>query len=90
MMKTIIFDSKSFNWSDNYETNKCIIEGTVQLLYDLFDVRGYMYLNDIYERFGVAWDPHEANECFIKGSNSFALSCERMKDNVFKINIYSV
>lgn len=90
MMKTIIFDSKSFNWSDNYEMNKCIIEGTVRLLYDLFNIRGYMYLNGIYERFGVAWDPHEVNECFIKGSNDFTLSWERMKDNVFKINIYSV
>ena len=49
-----------------------------------------MYLNDIYERFGIAWDPHEHNECFIKGSNSFRLSWEHLKDNAFKINIYSV
>ena len=49
-----------------------------------------MYLNDIYEHFGIAWDPHEHNECFIKGSNSFALSWEHLEDNAFKINIYSV
>lgn len=89
-MKTIIFDSKSFKWDDNYETNWCYINNITRLLYGLFNVRGYMYLNDIYERFGIAWDPHELNECFIKGSNSFGLSWEYLKDNVFKINIYSV
>lgn len=89
-MKTIIFDNKSFMWNDNYERNCYIIVSINQLLCGLFDARGYIYLNDIYERFGVAWDPHEVNECFIKGSNSFMLSWEYLKDNVFKINIYSV
>ena len=49
-----------------------------------------IYLNDIYEHFGIKWDPHEHNECFIKGSNSFELLWEYLKDNAFKINIYSV
>lgn len=90
MMKTIIFDNGSFKWEDDYETNRCTIRSTTRFLYGLFDVRGYMYLNDIYEQFGIAWDPHEYNECFIKGSNSFGLSWEHLKDNAFKINIYSV
>lgn len=90
MVKTIIFDNRSFRWSDNYEVNRMLIECTTQWLYDLFNVRGYMYLNDIYERFGVVWDPHELNECFIKGSNEFTLSWECLKDNVFRINVYPV
>ena len=90
MMKTIIFDNGSFKWEDDYETNWCTIKSTTRLLYRSFDVRGYMYLNDIYEHFGIAWDPHEHNECFIKGSNSFILSWEHLKDNAFEINIYSV
>ena len=90
MTKTIIFDNGSFKWEDDYETNWCTIKSTTRLLYRSFDVRGYMYLNDIYEHFGIAWDPHEHNECFIKGSNSFALSWEHLEDNAFKINIYSV
>ena len=90
MMKTIIFDNGSFKWEDDYETNRCTIRSTTRLLYRSFDVRGYIYLNDIYEHFGIAWDPHEHNECFIKGSNNFGLSWEHLEDNAFKINIYSV
>ena len=90
MMKTIIFDNESFKWEDDCGMNLYTIKSTTQLLHRSFDVRGYIYLNDIYEHFGIKWDPHEHNECFIKGSNNFKLSWECLEDNAFKINIYSV
>ena len=56
------FDSREFNI-------KYIAQ---QELYvnDLLKVRGYVYINQIYELFGVKWDPQRENLCLLYNGNN--------------------
>lgn len=65
-MFTITFNQKtsayaSRNLNDNL-TFLRIIETTTN---DLFRIRGYSYINDIYEALGVKWNPEWDNLCRI-------------------------
>ena len=88
MIKTIMFDEKCFHWSDNYDLNRAFIESNTNWLYDIFNYKGYIYLDRIYEVFGAKWNPDEPNDCIRYGVNQFMLSWIHLGHNKFEINIY--
>lgn len=55
---------------------------------DLFKIRGYLYVNDIYETLGVEWNPEWENSCRIWNDNpvefNIMQSCD---DNGFILDI---
>lgn len=89
MVKIFIFDDKtSPYWSHNYEVNKSFIETRIRWIYDFIELKGYIYLDRIYNTFAAHWDPDEPNECIRYGSNDFMLSWEDLGNNRFEIRIY--
>ena len=88
MVKTFIFDEASPYWSHSYENNRSFIEMQTRWIYDLINVQGYMYLNRIYENFGVRWNTDESNDCIRYNTNNFILSWADLGDNRFEIRIY--
>ena len=87
MVKTIKFDEQNYLWSDNYEYNKAVIENKIEYIKTCFKIRGYVYLNTIYESFGVGWDPNWSNDCSLYGINDLVISYEHLNDADFEINI---
>lgn len=65
-----------------------LLNGLRVWIYDLLHIRGYLYLTDIYDRFGAVWDPHETNTCILdKEPSPFVLSWTHLEGNDFKITI---
>ena len=63
---TIMFDAKSQKWEKrNYEFNVLFVRTLYSYLTDCYRCQGYIYLNHIYESFGIKWNPHEKNLCWI-------------------------
>lgn len=61
----IIFDSSCFGWSTLEERNLMVIRQQEIWLNDLLRRKGYVYLNEIYEAFGVKWNPKDQNDCIV-------------------------
>lgn len=67
-MKTIIFSkdtSRKYNSSDQ-DYNRYFLKEELKSLEISFDVYGYLYLNKVYERLRVKWDPNKENVVFKK------------------------
>ncbi len=92
--ETFIFDSRSCNWTNDSECNMAFIKAVETYLNNLIHVRGYLYLNQIFEALGLPWDPLlMKNECYtfpnhiyvetepIGIKNSFNVSCTFMKSS---------
>ncbi len=65
MQITITFDAKSRNWEKQHEFNVLFARTQHLYLTELYRYRGYIYLNCIYEAFGIEWNPYEKNLCWI-------------------------
>ena len=56
------FDHNSYKWQVNdYEYNCMFARELIRYLMDEFENRGYLYLNQIYEMFGIKWNPDNEN-----------------------------
>lgn len=66
-METIIFDHNATAWTKDREINEVFLNYQKDYLVELYLVRGYIYLNQIYEIFGIKWDPTENNPCWCEG-----------------------
>lgn len=86
-MKTIIFDSKSAMWYYDWEYSMMFIKMQIQHLKDTCKYRGYLYLNEVYESFGVAWDPDEENICYKQASGGITFDVEPSGDKTYLIHI---
>ena len=68
------FDSSSFKWEkeESCEYNLMVAKHVSRMLMDLLWARGYLYLNQVYEHFGLGWNPDNENvliryhECYTK------------------------
>lgn len=89
MLATIKFNNECTNWTTNGIVNKAFICYQIDYVYDRIRLRGYMYLNEIYDLFGARWDPHDSNDCLIysEGKNNFTCSVQQLNDTDYKINI---
>lgn len=64
-MRTIIFDKDAVHWAENADYNLSFVKTQVDYLKDLFNIRGYIYLNQICEHFGVGWNPENINDLYL-------------------------
>lgn len=72
-MKTIYFDSTSSEYRKNWECNRLFLWGQMHYFKDMVKYRGYLYLNQIYENLGIAWNPNEENICY-RNPNTFSIN----------------
>ena len=57
------FNCSSFKWeTECYEFNIMVVRKTIYMLMGLFRSRGYLYLNQVYEHFGMKWNPANRND----------------------------
>lgn len=63
-MKTIMFDKNATYWENDIDDNLCFVRMRGRYISDLLTVRGYLYMNQIYEHFGIKWNPEDLNELF--------------------------
>lgn len=61
----IVFNESSHLWEKEFEFNKLFAKTQLMYLTELYRVKGYLYLNTIYEIFGLRWNPYDKNSCWI-------------------------
>ena len=59
----IIFDRNSIHWESNKWYNYEFIKHVEHLLTGELLIRGYLYLNEIYQMLGIEWNPDNENLC---------------------------
>ena len=81
-MKTIIF-SKDTSWKydlRDQDYNRYFLKGTLKSLEESFDAYGYLYLNKVYERLRIEWDPNNENVVFKKDNGQIRLEFDHDED----------
>ena len=81
-MKTIIFN-KDTSWkydSSDQDHNRYFLKGTLDELECSFGTYGYLYLNNVYERLRVKWNPDNENVVFKKDDGPIRLEVYRNED----------
>lgn len=81
-MKIIVFDENAIGWTRNNEHNLMYLKLTAKYIQDLFRARGYIYLNQIYEYFGVNWNPGLTSPCYLLTSGLINFEFEPIIDDV--------
>ena len=74
-MKDIIF-SKDTSWkydSSDQDCNFYFLKETLRTLEISFEVYGYLYLNKVYERLRIKWNPNDENVVFKKDDGPIRL-----------------
>ena len=74
-MKTIIF-SKDTSWKYNpsdQDYNRYFLKEKFKSLEEAFNAYGYLYLNKVYERLMVKWNPNNENVVFKKDDGPIQL-----------------
>lgn len=61
----ITFDKSSSSWEKDFEFNKLFTKSKVIYIMDCYRAYGYIYLNKIYELFGLKWNPYNDNTYWI-------------------------
>lgn len=61
---TFSMETSAYAIADN-DFNRMFVENKEDYINDLLRYRGYVYLNQIYEFLGIAWDPRCDNVCYI-------------------------
>ena len=65
-MNIIVFDERSHLFAKDDRVDEFYLEYTREYMRNTYQLRGYVYLNEIYDHLGVAWNPHDTNTVFIK------------------------
>ena len=74
-MKTIIFN-KDTSWkydSSDQDHNRYFLKDELRSLERSFEVYGYLYLNKVYERLRIDWNPNDENVVFKKDDGPIRL-----------------
>ena len=89
-MKTIIF-SKDTSWkynSSDQDYNRYFLKETLKDLEISFDTYGYLYLNKVYERLWIKWNPNDENVVFKKDDGPIRLEFDHNEDtNEYMVTI---
>ena len=81
-MKTIIF-SKDTSWkynSSDQDYNRYFLKEELKNLEISFGVYGYLYLNKVYERLFIDWNPNKENVVFKKDDGPIRLEFDHNED----------
>lgn len=65
-MTELLFDESSMYWMENDGDRTAFVEQSEKLINDFIKNKGYIYLNQVYEHFGIPWDPKKENILFNK------------------------
>lgn len=61
----IMFDKSSSLWEKDFEFNKLFAKSQLLYIRDRYRANGYIYLNTIYEKLGIKWNPYNDNTCWV-------------------------
>lgn len=86
-MKTIVFDENSILWTKKPKLNNEYLKAKRDFICTMFDYRGYMYLNQIYENFGIKWNPGLVNCLYLATSGPLTIKFEPIEDGRILIHI---
>ena len=78
-MKTIIFN-KDTSWkynSSDQDYNRYFLKDELKSLENSFGTYGYLYLNKVYERLRIKWNPNNENMVFKKDDGPIRLEFYR-------------
>ena len=64
MVKEIIFDSTSPAWEDDWLHNQFYLTRVMDMIWEILNYKGYIYLDKIYDLLGVKWNPDDENTCY--------------------------
>ena len=84
-MRTIVFDERSSGWAHVADHVAMFLNMQIDYLLELAKHRGYLYLNQIHEVLGVAWDARDENTCWTD-VNNLKIDYE-LVDNAFIIEV---
>lgn len=89
MQRIIRFNEKNIYFERKPENNWQFLRRTSVYLKEKLRLRGYIYLNDIYEAFGAEWKPEWENECIVStnGSTTFDIGIRERNCCDFEITI---
>ena len=62
------FERSNKYWRDNQEANLEFLKERRLVTQNRFDIHGYIYMNELYEAFGLRWHPEYFNPVFTKDS----------------------
>ena len=86
-MKTIVFNESCPGWSKSSDRNIIYLNLQREYLNDKLMYRGYLYLSEIYESLGVAWNPKDDNICYTTDDGPIEMQFESMGDGNYLVKI---
>lgn len=86
-MKTIVFDETCIGWSEIPEHNERYLRLQREHLNDLLIYRRYLYLNVIYESFGVKWNPDDKNICYLAEFGPIGIEFQSIGEGKYLVHI---
>lgn len=86
-METIIFVKNAVHWTENADYNLSFVKARGEFLKKLFTIRGYIYLNQIYEHLGVGWNPENINELYLLDDGPIEFKFKPTDENSIVIHI---
>lgn len=90
MKTSFTFNSRTSPYATvNVEENRMFISHMENHINDLIKYRGYVYLNQIYEMFGVEWNTEWENLCLTRGdiTHRIVFAVARSNEDGFDIDI---
>lgn len=87
-MHCITVNERCVGWTNNMEVNKYHLNATMNFLSDIFNYRGYIYLNQVYEYLGAAWNPDFENICYRSDGTGLPYEIKHIEDADFMITIH--
>ncbi len=71
MNRIIVFDQQNSSaWTGDSLHDLTFVWLMEDYLCTLWRSKGYLFMNEIYEALGVAWDPHDDNDCMLYNRNA--------------------
>jgi hypothetical protein len=86
-MKTIEFNNDATAWTGRVDNDLMFLETQADYIKEMFVHRGYMYLNQIYEYFGIKWNPGFVSPCYLLKSGPLTFRFEPVRDVAILIHI---
>lgn len=86
-MVTIIFDERSAKWYKHPDLNETFLVKQSDNLIDECEYRGYVYLNRVYEAFGIEWNPDDENICYRRDNGGIELEIVPIDNNSYKVHV---
>lgn len=85
-MTEIRFDSNCLAWVRDLKNNEFFIDRQIEYFTEKLRYKGYLYLNEVYEAFGAAWNPENENVCF-RNADEFLVAIEKISDGGYIIKL---